>query len=78
MSDQDQNDRHMDVAQVIDIKMCVCVGGVNGLFYPKSVHTDVYFDKLAYLFIAMDLVDARASVVLSEVSSKSAAMWICS
>lgn len=53
-------------------------GGVNGLFYPKSVHTDVYFDKLAYLFIAMDLVDARASVVLSEVSLKSAAMWICS
>lgn len=74
MSDQDQNDKHMNVPQVIDIKMW----GVNGLFYPKSVHTDVYFDKLAYLFIAMDLVDARASVVLSEVSSKPVAMWICS
>lgn len=74
MSDQDQNDKHMNVPQVIDIKMW----GVNGLFYPKSVHTDVYFDKLAYLFIAMDLIDARASVVLSEVSSKSVAMWICS
>lgn len=74
MSDQDQNDKHMNVPQVIDTKMW----GVNGLFYPKSVHTDVYFDKLAYLFIAMDLVDARESVVLSEVSSKPVAMWICS
>lgn len=74
MSDQDQNDKHMNVPQVTDIKMW----GVNGHFYPKSVHTDVYFDKLAYLFIAMDLVDARESVVLSEVSSKPVAMWICS
>lgn len=66
MSDQDQNGRHMGVAQVVDMKM----------FYPKSVHPDVYFDKLACHFIAMDLADARASVVLSEVSSKPVVMRI--
>ena len=50
--------------------------GVNGPFYPKSVHPDVSFDKRACLFIAMDLAAARASVVLSEVSSKPAVMPI--
>lgn len=68
----DQRDRHMGIAQVVDVDDV----RFNELFYPKSVHSDVCFGGIGCHFLAMDLADATASVVLSEVLPKPVLMWI--